>query len=347
MLGGVRRRVTRRMRQSLPTRGSAANPRATEAKVALSRLHLGARRTDASLRMAQDASASEPQSPAAKVALVRAQLAKRDTQGATGGGDVLVKQFPDSATVMTLVGILKGLREEDVPGSRKAFERALSLNPDSTEAIGGLLVLDLNAKKPQEARARIDERLAKTPTDPVLLMLAARTYAASGGRDQAEAFLRRAIQADPGYLDAYGALAQLYVSAGRLDAALQEFDQLAKREARPVAALTFAGMILQGQGKTADARDRFARALEIDPEAPVAANNLAWLYAEDDATLDRAMELALRAKIKLPDQRKSTTPSAGFTIERNSRPRPSRISSRASTRTQAIPSTTITSGLHT
>jgi Tfp pilus assembly protein PilF len=66
--------------------------------------------------------------------------------------------------------------------------------------------------------------------------------------------------------------------------------------------LTSAGIILQEQGKNREARDRFAQALDIDPDAAVAANNLAWLYAETDEDLDRALELALRAKAALPDR---------------------------------------------
>jgi Flp pilus assembly protein TadD len=86
-----------------------------------------------------------------------------------------------------------------------------------------------------------------------------------------------------------------------LNEALAEFDAMSKRQTKPVAALTFAGVILQGQGKTDQARDRFTRALELDPEATVAANNLAWLYAEAGERLDAALELALRAKARLPD----------------------------------------------
>ena len=46
---------------------------------------------------------------------------------------------------------------------------------------------------------------------------------------------------------------------------------------------------------------RFERALEIDPSAAVAANNLAWIYAENGGNLDVALDLALTAQRKLPD----------------------------------------------
>jgi tetratricopeptide (TPR) repeat protein len=113
--------------------------------------------------------------------------------------------------------------------------------------------------------------------------------------------LRRVLAIDPSYLAAYGALGQLYARQGRLDAALAEFEALAARESNPVSALTLAGMILEAQGNTAAAQERFARVMQIDPSAPVAANNLAWIYAQSDNKLDRALELAQTAQRKLPD----------------------------------------------
>jgi tetratricopeptide (TPR) repeat protein len=87
----------------------------------------------------------------------------------------------------------------------------------------------------------------------------------------------------------------------RLDAALAEFDELAKHDPRPVAPLTFAGVILLAQGKTSEAQDRFERALQVDPTAAVAANNLAWIYSESGRNLDIALQLAQTAHRKLPD----------------------------------------------
>ena len=84
---------------------------------------------------------------------------------------------------------------------------------------------------------------------------------------------------------------------------------MAQRDARSVTALTFAGVVLQAQGKTSAARARFERALQVDPAAAVAANNLAWIYAESGANLDVALRLAQTAYSKLPE-----TPQVGDTL---------------------------------
>ena len=277
------------------------NPRANDAKVALAQLNLAAGRPDASLNFAQQASAADPANIQARLTVVRGLLAQKDVARAQRELDPLLERYPDSAPVQVLAGLLKGLKK-DTPGARKSFDRALQLDADSTEALAGLVALDVADRQVAAARARIDERLNRSGNDPGVLMLAARTYSAIGDAHTAETMLRRLLDADPGSLDAYGALARLYVSQQKLDQALAEFEQLAKRQPRPVAALTFAGMILQSQGKEKEARDHYERALQIDPEAPVAANNLAWMYAETADKLDLALDLARRAKAKLPDQ---------------------------------------------
>jgi tetratricopeptide (TPR) repeat protein len=277
------------------------NPRATDAKMALASLHLAAGRPDTSLGLAREVVASNPKNIEARITIVRGLLAARELPRAQAELDGLLSQAPDSVAVHVLLGMLKG-HEKNAPGARKHFERALQLDPDSLEALGGLVAVDLANRHDADALARVDARVGRTPSDPAVLMLAARTHAATGDSKQTETLLRRALQADAGYLEAYGALAQLYVSQRRLDAALVEFEQLATREPRPVAALTFAGIILQGQGKTNEARDHFVRVLALDPDAAVAANNLAWLYAQTDDKLDLAMNLALRSRAKLPDR---------------------------------------------
>src|SRR5262245_3002267 len=58
-------------------------------------------------------------------------------------------------------------------------------------------------------------------------------------------------------------------------------------------------MILEAQHKTDEATKRYLRVLEIDKNAVVAANNLAWLYVQQETHLDTALELAQRAKQNL------------------------------------------------
>ena len=76
---------------------------------------------------------------------------------------------------------------------------------------------------------------------------------------------------------------------------------MARRQAKPVGPHTMVALILQMQGKNAEAQKRYEKVLEIDRTAPVAANNLAWMYAEGAGNIDVALQLAQVAKAGLPD----------------------------------------------
>jgi len=61
------------------------------------------------------------------------------------------------------------------------------------------------------------------------------------------------------------------------------------------------GIILEAQGKTDEARKSYEETVNSGSTAPVAANNLAFMYAEQGTNLDRALELATSAKQRMPD----------------------------------------------
>jgi Tfp pilus assembly protein PilF len=96
-------------------------------------------------------------------------------------------------------------------------------------------------------------------------------------------------------------LGSLYVAQKKLDQARKEFEIITERQPNNVGAHTVVGMIFDVQNKRDEARARYEKVLDIDPEAAVAANNLAWLYSETGQNLDVALQLAQTASRRLPD----------------------------------------------
>src|SRR5688572_7918149 len=97
-------------------------------------------------------------------------------------------------------------------------------------------------------------------------------------------------------------LGQLYLDQKKLQEAQREFDRLAQRQTKPVAALTMSALISEMQGDQAQARKRYEEVLTVDSAAPIASNNLAWMYAESGENLDRALQLAQAAAAAAPDR---------------------------------------------
>lgn len=274
------------------------NPLATNVRVALARLQLSKGRPESSVTLAEETLKRDPQNADARLVLVQALMRQRDLPRAQTELDALKAKYPDSAPVHVQTGTLLGMKRQ-YPEARRQFERALQLAPGSIGAISGLVAVDLATQKPADAKARVDA-LSKAPdAKPAALMLAGRTYAATGDLKTAEQLFRRVVSEDPTQLAAYGALGQLYARQNRIHEALAEFDALAKRDPKPVAALTLSAMLMEGLGDKAGAQQRYEHAIQIDPNAAVAANNLAWMYAENGGNLDVALQLAQTAKRQL------------------------------------------------
>jgi tetratricopeptide (TPR) repeat protein len=239
------------------------NPRAVAAQLELSRLLLAKGASGPAVHFAEQAVTTQPDNPIARLTLARTLMVKGDLTRAEIELKALVAKYPAVAPVNAAMGSLQVLMKAPA-AARQSFEKAQKVDPDSLEALVGLVALDMAAKKMPDARARVEAQLARTPNNPSVLIFAARTYATGGDLVRAEQALLKALEVAPDNLEAYGALGQIYLVEKKLDQARQRFSDLAARQPKPVSAETMVGMILQMQGKNAEAQKQFEKVLAID-----------------------------------------------------------------------------------
>jgi tetratricopeptide (TPR) repeat protein len=201
--------------------------------------------------------------------------------------------------VHVLEGKLLGT-ERKFPEAARAFTTALTLDGTSIDAAIGLVTTDIGRGDHATAKQRAEALLAQRPKDPALRLLAARAYRSGNEPQRAEDLLKGLVQENPGNTAALGMLAEMYLSQGKLVPALERYEALSLREPKSVTVHTMIGMILQEQKKLPEAKKRYEQALEAGPNAAVAANNLAWLLADERQDLDRALTLANKAAMLRP-----------------------------------------------
>ncbi len=275
--------------------------RPAQAAIELARLHLRQRALDKALTYAQQAIGLQPQSVVAHDLLARIYLAQGALDKAKVEVDQIQKAFPNEAIGYNL-GALAQIAAKQPQAARASYEKALSIAPANLEALTGVVTLDAAAGRVKDAVARVDGMMARQEPSSDLLMLAARAKAAAGDSQAAEELLQRAITIDPDRLQAYGLLGQLYVQQKRLGEALDRFKEIATRNPKSIAAPTMIGMLLEAQGKGAEAEQAYRQVLSIDRRAAVASNNLAYLYVSSGRNLDEALQLAQTAKEQLPEE---------------------------------------------
>ena len=102
-------------------------------------------------------------------------------------------------------------------------------------------------------------------------------------------------------LQAHLQLGRLLQERGETDASIERFEKAAALQPKFAPLRTLIGNLYLEKGDLEQARKSYEQALAIDPNFPVAAGNLAWVYAEEDTNLDVAVSLAQKAKQLLPD----------------------------------------------
>jgi tetratricopeptide (TPR) repeat protein len=273
------------------------NPRAAGAQLQLSRIRLARGETAGALTAARDAAQQRPDSPEAAILVSRSLRAQGDAAKAWSELSARVASHPESTPLHIEMGWV-ALERKQFEAARKAFGQALKQSPNLLDAQSGLIATHLAAGDVEKARLQVEAWRRASPDNKTFDVLAARVELAAGKPAEAERILQAVVTADASYLDAYELLGRLYVSQKRLDKAIGQYEALAERAPSPTGPRTMVAMLHESSGDRGRAKEVYEAILARDPGAGVAANNLAWMYAED-GRLDDALRLGRVARDEL------------------------------------------------
>jgi len=281
------------------TKSESLKPGDPEVSISLGKIYLANRRPDEAVREAKSVLASDPSNADALDLVASAYLNQNDPAKAIETYRRLVELFPKSAERHYALGVslVANQRNSD---ARKELETALGLAPDHLEAVRLLVNLDLLEKRPDAALARVEKQIAVAGRTPKLVLLLASVQGARGDHASAEALYQEAIRLDPGHTEPSVALANYYLTTGKLDQALPLIESALKTE-KSATAYELRGIILQSKGDLQGARQSYEQALALNPRYVEAANNLAWLLSEKLGDNQKAFSLAETAYQSAPN----------------------------------------------
>jgi tetratricopeptide (TPR) repeat protein len=288
------------------------NPRAVTARLYLARLQLLGGKSEEARRIANEVLQLAPGNPAARLVIVQADHIAGNLAAANRAIADIAKAFPDWAAVYIEAARL-AIAQSNWTAARTALDRLEALDAGSREAFEGRLALEIGQKDFKKAIERLENRLAKNRRDERTLLVAGQVYSAAGDTARAEGAWKELLTINPSNNDAYNELGRLYYTSGRLQAAEQQFATLADKGVDVEYGLVLAAVLAHSQGKKDVAKQRYEKALAANPESATAANNLAYIYAEDGVNLDVALSLAQTAKRLAPDN-PDFTDTLGFVL---------------------------------
>ncbi|HUS12394.1 MAG TPA: tetratricopeptide repeat protein [Pyrinomonadaceae bacterium] len=192
---------------------------------------------------------------------------------------------------------------ENKPEEAMAFyQTALKINATDFKALNGLISLYARQNQLDKAHATIDPLLNTYPNNASLHYLKAEIYGLERNAQGAEAELRKALELDRNYITAYLALGALFINSKQEDRAIAEYKRILEVRPDDSTAYTLIGMLEDSRKNYDVAAESYRKALEKDANALIAANNLAWLYADHGkGNLDEALRLAQGVVQKNPN----------------------------------------------
>jgi len=210
---------------------------------------------------------------------------------------------PDSSNAMVNLGRLFAAKREYAKALDQ-YSKALTADASNFDAISGFVAASVKLKQPQQAHSKIaaqlDANMGRADVLAALHYLNATVFAAEGNTAQQEAELLQSMSLDANYLPAYSAYASILAAKGSIPEAIAQYEAIiVKTPSAPV--YTLLGILEDSRGNTAAAEGNYRKALDLDPQSPIAMNNLAWLLTENQGNLDEALQLASGSVAKSPE----------------------------------------------
>ena len=187
------------------------------------------------------------------------------------------------------------------PEGVKLLDQALQYDPNSIEALGLLVSYDLNQKQPAKALARVNDQIAKSPKNSGFYDLLAQLQVQNKNLDQAAATAQKAIQINPADPEATLLFAQIESQLGKTADAIAVWEQWANAHPDDAGAYSILGTLEESRGNRSKAEDYYKKSLKIQPQQPLAANNLAYMMLMNGENADVALTLAQTARRAMPN----------------------------------------------
>ena len=269
-------------------------PRFDQAATLLAELRIRKGNPAAAVDLLEPMTKERPQIAQAQYLLASAYLIQQRSDQALAVYRQMTESFPNDPRPSFLIGsVLLGQGKQ--ADARKAFEKSNEISPDYLPAVERLVDLDLADKQYAAAIDRVQKVIDKDPKLAQPWALKAKIYLAQRDFAHAESDLLKAIELDPNLEPAYELLAQLYVASNRQEEAIAKLTAFVENN-KAVPALMQLAMINEQVKHFDAARDAYEKLLTVAPNFPLALNNLAVLYSEHLGQLDKAYDLAKKAK---------------------------------------------------
>jgi tetratricopeptide (TPR) repeat protein len=252
------------------------------------------RNVDLMFNSAENLLAAFPRSASAYVLRGTAALAWKQNAGGEADFKKAIEMDPKSPVGYAALGQLR-IEQGKYPDAEKLLRQALQADPNYSYALRQLSLLLAKTGRSGEAIKRLSERLATAPNNANSQAILGEIQFIDKQFSAAEASLLQAVKLSPELDSAWQVLGQAQAAQGNLEGTIATYDRWGI--VSPINALPYIllGEVHEMRHDWSLAEKAYRKALDRDPENPIAANNLANGMLERNGDPQAALSLALLA----------------------------------------------------
>ena len=266
----------------------------------LGRIYLNKGDYGKALKEADDVIALNKNDLPARLNRSSALMGMGDAQKARQELDTVLSIAPNNPDARYQAGYL-AWSEKDYKRAQQVFDDLYKSNPKDARGMVGLIETMASQNHMADAIKLLQDSIARQPERRDLRLALANLDVRDQRYDDAVKLLQELLKTDPKSPDLLLRLAETERRKGDVNGAIETFrlaSQAAPADPRPLLQL---GLLMDGTGRRDQAKPIYEQILKIQPDQPVALNNLAYIKAEEGQDLDEALTMAQRARQGLPN----------------------------------------------
>lgn len=213
--------------------------------------------------------------------------------------DAIRKIAPDNQDAKFQLGYM-AWKGKDYKQAEQVFGDLYKNNPKDPRGLMGVIESLASENRLAEAIKLVQEQAAKDPERRDWKLFLANLYVRDMRYDDGIKIYNELLKADPKSGDLLARLGETQRRKGDVNTAIETFRRASEASPTDTRPLLELGLLLDGTGRRDQAKPIYEQILKIQPDHPIALNNLAYIKAEEGVDLDSAITMAQRALQKAP-----------------------------------------------
>ena len=269
-------------------------------RLALAELAQKSRNYSETIQTADEILAADPNNTAARLWKCSGLLGNKAYQEARRELTALLRDAPSSVEANLYMAMLDAA-EKKYSEAEARYLRLYKPGQTDLRPVEGLIQLYAEQRQVEKSLRLLEGELKLAPESRLVHLLLAATAARAGQLDLAIEHYKWLQSKDPGFVQTYASLGDIYRFKGDINGALATYERargIAPNDPKIIAMVAY----LEGSsGQNREAIANLQHQLSLEPENVIAMNNLAFALAESGTDLDKALELAEKAQRKAPN----------------------------------------------